>query len=207
MDYQGVMKTFDQRDSLMTPKEQSKIASKRGSINFKEMRDKYNNAREQLQTQGNARFKHHRNNSVNTNFQGGFQAGFLATQNSQTWAKNQSLEFGVSAKPVVFSVRGPVINRNKTSCATSKKRENDLSLNEMVEGGNKIAFALTQPKFGVKGYNIQQTSQFEPQYKIRNIAVTKRKTRENYIDDVCKANAWKKPAQYEMITDWTKNFK
>lgn len=47
---------------------------------------------------------------------------------------------------------------------------------------------------------------FEPYYKIQNIAPSKRKTRENFIDDYCKANAWKKPAQYEIIADWTKNF-
>lgn len=60
----------------------------------------------------------------------------------------------MSAKPVVFSVRGPVMNRNKTGAATSNRMPNSLSLNEMVLGGQKNQFALTKPKFGVKGYNV-----------------------------------------------------
>jgi hypothetical protein len=64
----------------------------------------------------------------------------------------------------------------------------------MVVGGNKKNASLTRPKFGVKGYEVQQTSMFEPYYKITNIATSKRKTKENFIDEYCKANAWKKPA-------------
>ena len=90
----------------------------------------------------------------------------MKTQNSDTWAITQAQEFGVNAKPVVFSVRGPVVNRNRTGAATSNRVTGSLSVTEMVVGGQKNQFALTRPTFGVKGYNVQQTSMFEPYYKI-----------------------------------------
>lgn len=45
---------------------------------------------------------------------------------------------------------------------------------------------------------------FEPYYKITNITTSKRKNKENYIEEYIKANNWKKGAQYNVLYDWTK---
>jgi hypothetical protein len=37
---------------------------------------------------------------------------------------------------------------------------------EMVSTGNKVQYNLTNPKFGVKGYNVQDSFLHEPLYKI-----------------------------------------
>lgn len=75
---------------------------------------------------------------------------------------------------------------------------------EMISVGQKNTFNLLNPKFGVKGYSVQQTSMFEPYYKITNITTSKRKNKENYIEEYIKANSWKKGAQYNVLYDWTK---
>ena len=38
------------------------------------------------------------------------------------------------------------------------------TIDEMIESGNKMKFAIHSPKFGVSGYNVQKTECFEPLY-------------------------------------------
>lgn len=47
------------------------------------------------------------------------------------------------------------------------------TVKEMIEVGFKATFNLKEPKFGVKGYNIQDTYCFDPIYKPAKIAVNK----------------------------------
>ena len=43
----------------------------------------------------------------------------------------------------------------------------------MIESGFKATFNLKDPKFGLKGYNLQETYSFEPLYKPAKIAINK----------------------------------
>lgn len=48
----------------------------------------------------------------------------------------------------------------------SKKGSMPLSVYEFISVGMKNTFNLTQPKFGVKGYEIQDSSMKDKLYKI-----------------------------------------
>lgn len=77
----------------------------------------------------------------------------------------------------------------------------------MIINGNKNRFSLTNPKFGVLGYNIQKTETVEPLYKVRNIGVSKKPVRDNYMDEYLKQMKFKKGSQYNVSFDWTKQKK
>jgi hypothetical protein len=63
-----------------------------------------------------------------------------------------------------------------------------LTVDEFIKTGLKYQTNLKKPKFGVKGYNIQDTYTYEPLYKIPNHikAVVKQKDRGNFMDDFLK---------------------
>jgi hypothetical protein len=67
---------------------------------------------------------------------------------------------------------------------------------------------MHRPKFGVKGYSIQQTDKYDPFYKIpNNIKATyKSKERFNFLDEYTKFTKWVPSANYNITTDWTQNF-
>lgn len=52
----------------------------------------------------------------------------------------------------------------------------------MIESGFKATFNLKDPKFGVKGYNVQDTYNIEPIYKPAKIAVAKLDKQDHFTD-------------------------
>ena len=56
------------------------------------------------------------------------------------------------------------------------------TVKEMIEVGFKATFNLKEPKFGVKGYNLQDTYSFEPLYKAPKIAVNKLEKADHFTD-------------------------
>ena len=64
---------------------------------------------------------------------------------------------------------------------------------EMVATGNKNSYNLTNPKFGVKGYNVQDSFLDEPLYKIDQIAVNKRDKKDDHFTDLEAARTKKYP--------------
>ena len=78
----------------------------------------------------------------------------------------------------------------------------------MIESATKHNTFLMNPKFGIKGYNVQDSSQWPPNYKIANHpnCISKKKNRDNFIDDYLKLTKWQPSAKYDMISNWTKNF-
>lgn len=83
-----------------------------------------------------------------------------------------------------------------------------LTVDEFIKTGLKYQTNLKKPKFGVKGYNIQDTYTYEPLYKIPNHikAVVKQKDRGNFMDDFLKYTKQTPAAKYNVLYDWTKNF-
>lgn len=76
----------------------------------------------------------------------------------------------------------------------------------MIEAATKNNTNLLNPSFGIKGYMLQDSSQFHPNYKIDNTpnCFSKKKIRDNFIDDYLKSTKWQPAAKYDVIRDWTK---
>ena len=60
------------------------------------------------------------------------------------------------------------------------------TVTEMIESGFKATFQLNNPKFGVKGYNLQQTYSFEPLYKPAKICIGKLDKQDHFTDNHAK---------------------
>jgi hypothetical protein len=73
----------------------------------------------------------------------------------------------------------------------------------MIESGYKATFNLKNPKFGVKGYNVQHTDNVEPIYKPAKIAINKLEKADHFTDQ--HANLTKKyPACKNAHVMWDK---
>ena len=78
----------------------------------------------------------------------------------------------------------------------------------MIESGYKATFNLKDPKFGVKGYNVQDTYNIEPIYKPARIAINKLDKKDDHFTDLhakltkayppCKVGplGWEKPPPF-----------
>ena len=58
------------------------------------------------------------------------------------------------------------------------------SVNEMVTSGNKTSYNYTNPKFGIKGYKVQDSYLAEPYYKIDQIRIAKRDKKDDHFTDL-----------------------
>lgn len=67
---------------------------------------------------------------------------------------------------------------------------------------------MRKPKFGIKFYGIQDTTSYEPYYKIPdNVKVIgKQKDRGCFMDDFLKYTKSTPAAKYNILDDWTKKF-
>ena len=99
--------------------------------------------------------------------------------------------------------------RHKSNQLTQSKtfRENmNMSVTDFISTGLKYQENVRRPKFGVRGYQVQDTGDYEPLYKISNIAncTLKSKIRTNYLDNYVKLTKWTPAAKYNVTKDWTK---
>ena len=81
------------------------------------------------------------------------------------------------------------------------------TVTEMIESGFKATFNLQDPKFGLKGYNLQTTNSFEPVYKPPKISINRKDKQDHFTDleakltkgfPPCKLGhvAWEKPPPF-----------
>lgn len=82
-----------------------------------------------------------------------------------------------------------------------------MAVADYVKMGRKIAFNEASPEFGLKGYRITNTTQYEPVYKIPAICIPKKDKADHYTDLEIKRTKGFPGAKYDMIKDWTKTDK
>ena len=83
-----------------------------------------------------------------------------------------------------------------------------MSVGEYIQTGLKNQTNLRGPKFGIKGYNVQDNGEKAPLYRIQNMAncTYKSKSKGNYMDSFLKITKGVPAAKYNITSDWSKNY-